>query len=60
MGRRRMLRLKLSDRRPRQRPKMRFLDVVNKNIKLDGVREEDAEDMFRWKKLVVCGHKTKL
>ena len=44
---RRMTRLEPPGRRPRGRPKRRFMDVVNENWKLAGVREEDAEDRVR-------------
>lgn len=38
---RRILRLKL----PGRRPKRKFLDLVKGDMKLVGVREDDAEDM---------------
>ena len=34
---RRMMKLELSGRRPRGRPKRRFMGVVKEDIKLDGV-----------------------
>ncbi|KAF3694334.1 hypothetical protein EXN66_Car010010 [Channa argus] len=52
---RRMLRLELPVRRSRARPKRRFMDVVREDMKLVGVREEDAEDSVRWKDLTCCG-----
>ena len=39
-----MMRLELPDRRPRGRPKRRFMDAVKEDMQLVGVREEDAED----------------
>ena len=39
-----MMKLELPGRRPRQRSKRRFMDVVKKDMKLGGVREDDAED----------------
>lgn len=42
---RRILRLKLPGRRPTGRPKRKYLDLVKGDMKLVGVREEDAEDM---------------
>ncbi|KAF7651093.1 hypothetical protein LDENG_00116160 [Lucifuga dentata] len=52
---RRMLRLELPGRRPRGRPKRRFMDVVKEDMKLVGVREEEAEDRVRWKQMIRCG-----
>ena len=36
-----MMRFELGGRRPRGRLKRRFMDVVNEDMKLVGVREED-------------------
>ena len=52
---RRMLRLELPGRRSRGRPKRRFMDVVREDMKLVGVREEDAEDRVRWRHMIHCG-----
>ncbi|KAK2875054.1 hypothetical protein Q8A73_024333, partial [Channa argus] len=52
---RRMLRLELPGRRSRGRPKRRFMDVVREDMKLVGVREEDAEDRVRWRHMIRCG-----
>ena len=38
------MRLELPGRRPRGRPKRRFVDIMKQDMKLVGVREEDAED----------------
>ena len=43
-------------RRQRGRPKIRFMDVVKDNMKLVGVREEDAEDKVRWRQMIGCGN----
>ena len=51
----RMLRLELPGRRSRGRPKRRFMDVVREDMKLAGVREEDAEDRVRWRQMTRCG-----
>ena len=40
-----MMRLELPGRRPRGRSERRFLDVVKEDMKLVGVREEDAEEL---------------
>ncbi|KAF7667879.1 hypothetical protein LDENG_00044320 [Lucifuga dentata] len=52
---RRMLKLELPGRRPRGRPKRRFMDVVKEDMKLAGVREEEAEDRVRWRQMIRCG-----
>ncbi|XP_016321114.1 uncharacterized protein LOC107672441 isoform X3 [Sinocyclocheilus anshuiensis] len=52
----RMLRLELPGRRPRGRPKRRFMDVVKEDMKVVGLREEDAEgDRARWRQMIRCG-----
>ncbi|KAF7659468.1 hypothetical protein LDENG_00297190 [Lucifuga dentata] len=50
-----MLRLELPGRRPRGRPKRRFMDAVKEDMKLVGVREEEAEDRVRWRQMIRCG-----
>uniref|UniRef100_A0A087XJI6 Uncharacterized protein n=1 Tax=Poecilia formosa TaxID=48698 RepID=A0A087XJI6_POEFO len=52
---RRMLRMDLPGKRPRGRPKRRFMDGVKEDMKVVGVREEDAEDRFTWKRMTRCG-----
>ena len=52
---RRMLSLELPGKRSRGRPKRRFMDAVNEDMKVAGVRVEDAEDRLRWRKLIRCG-----
>lgn len=42
-----MLRSEQPDMRPGGRPKRRFLDVMIEDMKLAGVREEDAENRVR-------------
>ncbi|XP_051814292.1 serine/threonine-protein kinase NLK isoform X2 [Acanthochromis polyacanthus] len=49
---RRMLSFPLPGRRPRGRPKRRFMDVVRVDMKVVGVGEEDAEDRVRWRQLI--------
>ena len=51
----RMMRLELPGRRSRGRPKRRFMDVVKEDMKLVGVREEDADDRVRWRWMICCG-----
>lgn len=49
-------RLELPGRqRPSVKPKRRFIDVVKEDMKLVGVREEDAEYRVRWRHLIGCG-----
>lgn len=45
----RMLRLAVPGRRPRGRPKRRFVDVGEEDMRVIGVSEEDAEDRIRWR-----------
>ncbi|KAM8853652.1 putative transposon-derived protein F52C9.6 [Synchiropus picturatus] len=52
---RRMLRLELPGRRWRGRPKMRFMEVVKEDMRFVGLREEEAEDRVRWRKMIRCG-----
>ena len=52
---RRMLSLELPARRPRGRPRRRFMDVVKEDMKVVGAREQDAEDRVRWRTLIGCG-----
>ena len=53
---RRMLSFDLPGRRrSRGRPKRRFRDVVKEDMKVAGVREEDAGDRVRWMQLIGCG-----
>ena len=51
---RRMLRLELPGRRPRGRPKRRFMDVVKEDMKVVGVKEKEAEDRVRWRQMIRC------
>lgn len=36
-------------------PKRRLIDVVKEDMKVTGVREEDAEDRVIWRPLFRCG-----
>ena len=47
---RRMLRMKLSGKRKRGRPKGRFMDVVKEDMAEVEVTEEDIEDRNNWRK----------
>lgn len=31
------------------------MDLVKQNMKLVGVREEEAENRFRWRQMIRCG-----
>ena len=33
----------------------KYIDVVKENMKLAGMREEDAEDRVRWRLMIHCG-----
>ena len=52
---RRMLSFELPGRRPRGRPKRRFMDVMREDMKVVSAREEDAKDSARWRQLIRCG-----
>ncbi|KAK3574755.1 hypothetical protein QTP86_017515 [Hemibagrus guttatus] len=52
---RRMLDMELPGRRQRGRPKRRYMDVINEDMKLVGARVEDAEDRDRWREMIRCG-----
>ena len=44
-----MMRLELPVRKPRGRPKRRFMDGLKEDMKLVGVRGEDAENRVGWR-----------
>ncbi|XP_060743999.1 uncharacterized protein LOC132857897 [Tachysurus vachellii] len=52
---RRMLDMELPGRRQRGRPKRRYMDVINEDMKLVGASVEDAEDRDRWREMICCG-----
>ncbi|MCJ8749155.1 hypothetical protein PDJAM_G00173060 [Pangasius djambal] len=52
---RRMLDMELPGRRRRGRPKRRYMDVINEDMKLVGASVEDAEDRDRWRVMIRCG-----
>ena len=45
---------KVSVRRKRERIK-KFMDMLRKDMKIVGVREEDAEDGGKWRRMICCG-----
>ena len=50
-----MLRMELSGRRKRGRPKRRFMDVVKEDMAEVEVTEEDTEDRTNWRWKMRCG-----
>ncbi|KAK3556387.1 hypothetical protein QTP70_007995 [Hemibagrus guttatus] len=52
---RRMLDMELPGRRQRGRPKRRYMDGINDDMKLVGASVEDAEDRDRWREMIRCG-----
>ncbi|KAK3555713.1 hypothetical protein QTP86_029004, partial [Hemibagrus guttatus] len=54
---RRMLDMELPGRRQRGRPKRRYMDGINEDMKLVGASVEDAEDRDRWREMIRC-HRT--
>jgi hypothetical protein len=51
-----MLILELPGKRARGRPKKQFMDVVKEDMKVEGVRGEEVEDMVRWRQMICCDH----
>ncbi|KAK3536469.1 hypothetical protein QTP86_013796, partial [Hemibagrus guttatus] len=51
---RRMLDMELPGRRQRGRPKRRYMDGINEDMKLVGASVEDAEDRDRWREMIRC------
>ncbi|KAK3546381.1 hypothetical protein QTP70_026164, partial [Hemibagrus guttatus] len=49
---RRMLDMELPGRRQRGRPKRRYMDGINEDMKLVGARVEDTEDKDRWREMI--------
>ncbi|KAK3522491.1 hypothetical protein QTP86_015882 [Hemibagrus guttatus] len=52
---RRMLDMELPGRRQRGRPKRKYMDGINEDMKLVGASVEDAEDRDRWREMIRCG-----
>ncbi|KAK3570820.1 hypothetical protein QTP86_027652 [Hemibagrus guttatus] len=52
---RRMLDMELPGRRQRGRPKRRYMDGINEDMKLVGASVEDAEDRDRWRDVIRLG-----
>ncbi|KAK3530487.1 hypothetical protein QTP86_024399 [Hemibagrus guttatus] len=52
---RRMLDMELPGRRQRGRPKRRYMDGINEDMKLVGASVEDVEDRDRWREMIRCG-----
>ncbi|KAK3543382.1 hypothetical protein QTP70_018404, partial [Hemibagrus guttatus] len=49
---RRMLDMELPGRRKRGRPKRRYMDGINEDMKLVGASVEDAEDRDKWREMI--------
>ena len=52
---RRMLRMELTGKRKRGRPKRRFMDVVKEDMAEVEVTEEDTVDRNNWRRKIRCG-----
>ncbi|MCJ8728463.1 hypothetical protein PDJAM_G00004720 [Pangasius djambal] len=52
---RRTLDMELPGRRRTGRPKRRYMDVINEDMKLVGASVEGAEDRDRWRVMIHCG-----
>ena len=53
---RKILKMNLSGKRKRGRPKRRFVDVVKEDIGEAGAREMDVENRTIWRKMIRCGY----
>ena len=52
---RRMLEMELPGRRPRGRPRRRFMDAVKEDMQIVGVIVEDTKNRLKWKTVICCG-----
>ena len=52
---RQMMEIVLPGKRRRGRPKRRFLDAVNEDMREVGVKETDVEDRKMWRMMIRCG-----
>ena len=52
----RMLKMDLPDRDKRGKPK-RFMDMLKEDMQVIGMREEDAGDRKRWKRMIRYGNR---
>ena len=52
---RKMMEMELPGNR-RERPKRRFLDVIQENMGEVGAKEMDVEDRKVWRMMIRCGH----
>ena len=50
-----MMKMELTGKRKRGRPKRRFLDVVKEDMEEVGAKEMDVEDRTVWRKMLHCG-----
>ena len=48
--------MELPGRRERCRPKRRYMDAVEEDIQVVGVRVEDTNNSFKWKTVIFCGN----
>ena len=53
---RKMMEMKLPEKRRRGRPKRRFLDVVKEDMGEVGVKKTDLENRTVWRKMIRCGY----
>ena len=51
----RVLRMDLPGRRPRGRPKRRFMDAIKEDMRTADVNEDETQDRKRWRELTRCG-----
>ena len=52
---RRMMKMVLTGKRRKGRPKRRLMDGVRNDMQVAGVKEEDASDRAIWRRMICCG-----
>ena len=52
---RKMMEIKLPEKRKRGKPKRRFLDVAKEDMEEVGAKEMDIEDRKMWRMMIRCG-----
>ena len=48
------MKMNLSNKKKRRRPKRKFMKIVKDNLKVVGLIEEDVVNRERWKRIICC------
>ena len=51
----RVLKMVIPGKRKRGRPKRRYMDALVEDMKVAGVKENDAQDRIKWRQKIRCG-----